>query len=294
MKFGKPTVEELNHLDFELPQDHPDNKNILSGLKNESPEIYVGCAKWGRREWVGKLYPEKTKEKDFLDNYVNHFNSIELNATFYNAKKANMEKWAQRASEGFKFCPKVTRLITHIKRLNNAEEIADYYFEAIQCFGDSLGISFLQLPENFGPKKFEVFQSFIEYLPNPTPVCIEFRHADWFGDPVVFDETFNLLVENNIGSVITDVALRRDCVHQRLTTTTAFIRFNGYDLHPTDNPRMNAWVDRLENWINNGIEKIYFFMHQEDEANTPVSADYIISKLNDKLGLNIKRPAFNS
>ena len=294
MKFGKPSKQELDNIEFSLPYDHPENTIILPGTKCVNPKIYVGCAKWGRAEWVGKLYPDKTKEKDFLGNYVSHFNSIELNATFYNAKKANMENWAVKAPDDFKFCPKVTRLISHIKRLKDAEDITEYYFDAVKSFGKSLGQCFLQLPENFGPKKFDVFTNYIESLPAGTPVSIELRHKEWYSDEVVFNEMANLLQENQIGIVITDVALRRDCLHQRLTTKSAFIRFNGYDLHPSDNMRMDEWVIRLGNWIDNGVEEIYFFMHQEDETHTPVSADYFISRLNKVLNLEIKRPNFIS
>jgi len=74
--------------------------------------------------------------------------------------------------------------------------------------GENLGTCFLQVPENFGPKKFDVLTSYLEHLPSDFPVNIELRHADWFDDPVVFDEAFSMLEETGKGSVITDVAGR--------------------------------------------------------------------------------------
>lgn len=293
MRFGKLSQKELDGLDLSLPPDHPGTTKLLADRKKEdSPGVYVGCAKWGRKEWVGQIYPEGTKDKDFLSEYVKHFNSIEINASFYNAKRTNFEKWAEEGVEGFKFCPKVTRLISHIKRLNNAEEITDYFLDAIQIFGDNLGLSFLQLPENFSPGKFEVFQNFIEYLPDDTPLSIELRHPEWFSDEVVSNETYDLLQSNNISLVITDVAGRRDCLHQRLTTPETFIRFNGYDLHPSDYSRMDEWALKIKDWLDAGLKSCYFFMHQEDEKNTPISADYMIKKLNEVCDLDLKRPDF--
>jgi hypothetical protein len=72
MKFGTP--EDLNRADLTLSHDHPQTEKILPGLpKTSDPaQVYVGCAKWGRKEWLGKIYPEGTKEKDFLENYVQH------------------------------------------------------------------------------------------------------------------------------------------------------------------------------------------------------------------------------
>ena len=87
MKFGKVDIGELEDLDLNLPEDHPDTKLLLSKQQKSIPSVYAGCAKWGRKEWVGNLYPEGTKDKEFLDHYVQHFNAIELNSTFYGTKK---------------------------------------------------------------------------------------------------------------------------------------------------------------------------------------------------------------
>ena len=81
MRFGKVSKDELDVLDLGLPSDHPDTSAVLPGKTEVAPKIYAGCAKWGRKEWVGTLYPEGTKDKEFLDNYVNHFNAIEINST---------------------------------------------------------------------------------------------------------------------------------------------------------------------------------------------------------------------
>ena len=81
MEFGRIPEEELDKIDFKLPPDPLFNTQILEGKAMADPKVYVGCAKWGRVEWVGKIYPPKTKEKNFLGEYVHHYNSIELNAT---------------------------------------------------------------------------------------------------------------------------------------------------------------------------------------------------------------------
>ena len=63
MEFGRVEPEELNNVDFSLPKEPAFNKNILSGKRNKDAKVYIGCAKWGRTEWVGKIYPEKQKKK---------------------------------------------------------------------------------------------------------------------------------------------------------------------------------------------------------------------------------------
>src|ERR1700712_4770263 len=98
MEFGRVSETSLNKIDFKLPADPAFNKKILKGKAAKDPKVYLGCAKWGRKEWVGKIYPPKTKEKDFLDNYVHHYNSIELNATHYKIYDfETIKKWSDKA-----------------------------------------------------------------------------------------------------------------------------------------------------------------------------------------------------
>lgn len=75
MDFGR--VPNVDVVDFSMPPDHALTNQLFKDLKKKKkgkPEIYIGCAKWGRKDWIGKLYPPKTKEADFLKHYVEHFN----------------------------------------------------------------------------------------------------------------------------------------------------------------------------------------------------------------------------
>src|SRR5437879_2158982 len=108
MEFGHLPSEELGSVDLSLPKDSAFTKQTLSLAASDSiPLIYIGCAKWGRKEWVGKICPNGTKDANFLDHYVNHFNSIELNATHYQVYgPSTIAKWAAKANNhDFKFCP---------------------------------------------------------------------------------------------------------------------------------------------------------------------------------------------
>lgn len=86
-----------------------------SGDPNAKLKIYYGANKWGAVEWIGKIYPEGTKEKDFLSHYVEHYNSIELNATHYKPYTSeDVKKWADKAEgRDFLFCPKFPQSISH-------------------------------------------------------------------------------------------------------------------------------------------------------------------------------------
>lgn len=290
MKFGTPEhLEELDQLDLTLPPDHPDN--AARTISADSFDLFTGLSVWGDDAWVGDLYPEKTKKKDFLENYFNHFNSVELNSTFYNIKKTNMQNWAEKArGQSFRFCPKFNRRISHIKRLKDeVYELTDYFVEMCLSFGDNLGCTFLQMPENFGPKWFDRLKGFLEHVPKEFPVAVELRHPEWF-EGEVFDETFAMFRELNRTAVITDTALKRDIIHQRLTNNRVFVRFAGYRDHPSNQTRLTEWVGRLKTWRDLGISEVYFFCKHEDEAFSPHTARHFISRANDELGVNLRDP----
>lgn len=291
MKFGHISEDEQEILDFHLPADHPDTTHLLNGIEiKKTVNLYCGCAKWGRKEWEGMLYPEKLKEKDYLKEYVKHFNAIELNSTFYNIKKNNIISWSEQAPEGFKFCPKISRRISHIKRLKIEDDFLDFFVNTTSLMGDNLGMAFLQLPENFGPKWLERMEEFFKLIPKDYPLAIELRSEDWFNDSNIYNETFELFKQYNKCAVITDVGGRRDILHMRLTTPVAFIRFVGYGINNITYQRLDEWVERLKKWIDMGLREIYFFPHQEDETFTPVSCHYFIKKMNEKCNLNIHLP----
>src|SRR6202012_1813545 len=296
MEFGRVTPGELMEVDFTLPPDTNLTTATLQSAKNTAPlQVHVGCAKWGRKEWIGKIYPPKTKDANFLDEYVKHFDCIELNATFYNLYPAStISKWKEKAdsSPGFKFCPKFSQSISHIRRLKNAEDMTTQFYEGILAFGDKLGPLFLQLSDNYTPKSFPELKAYLEHLPKDVPVFLEVRHKEWFAVPEIRDNLFNTLHALNIGAVITDASGRRDCVHMELPTPHAFIRFVGNSLDRTDYKRVDDWVERISQWSDQGLQSCWFFMHQHDERYSPELADYVSEQLNKKLGLELQRPQF--
>ncbi len=294
MDFGKVPVEELLNIDFSLPKEPAFNKTVLPGKPVKSPKVYIGCAKWGRTEWVGKIYPPRAKEKDFLDHYVHHYNSIELNATHYKVYgEAGIKKWtAKAAGKDFKFCPKMYQGITHRGSLKGKNFITNEFFRGIVAFEEYLGPIFIQVSETFSPKRKEELFEFLQTMPSDLQFFMEVRHPDWFKKPEITQELFTRLKEMNIGAVITDTSGRRDCAHMYLTLPKVFIRYVGNSLHDTDYIRIDEWVGRMKYWLKNGLEELYFFMHMHDEATSPELTIYLVDKMNKELGLNLVKPKF--
>jgi len=294
MEFGRVPENELNAVDFSLPPEPAENKKVLSGKKQEDQKVYVGCAKWGRLEWVGKIYPPGTKEKDFLQHYVQHYNSIELNATHYKiyGPKAT-GKWKEKAAgKDFLFCPKMYKGVTHFGKLTGKDFLTTEFLRGVLAFEEHLGPIFIQVSDAYSPKRKDELFEFLRSLPTDVQFFLEVRHRDWFGKPDITKEFFTTLHELNIGAVITDTAGRRDCAHTHLTVPKTFIRYVGNSLHPTDHTRIDAWIERMKYWLDNGIKGLYFFMHMHDEATSPELTVELVDKMNAACGLNLIKPKF--
>ena len=292
MHFGSDEID-IQQLDFTLPADTAMTSAVLEATKGVNKfEAHVGAPKWGYKHWLGKLYPKGTKDTDFLIEYAMHFNTVELNATFYGLQPADrMAAWRQmvKQSSDFRFCPKFPQSISHIRRFRNTDDITKEFYKSVSAFGNHLGPLYLQLADNFTPKTFHDLKTYLMELPKEIPLFVEARNKNWFAEPEYRDSLFNLLMELGIGSVISDTAGRRDCVHMELTTPHAFIRFVNSRDEGTDLKRLDEWVKRLKSWKEQGLKSLWFFIHAGD---TPALMffEHFIPKLNSALGISVQLP----
>ncbi|MHA4896252.1 DUF72 domain-containing protein [Pedobacter sp. PWIIR3] len=294
MDFGKVADHEIKNVDFTLP---PDGSQTAITLANRekvvNPEIRVGCGRFGRKEWVGKLFPTGTQQTDFLTEYARHFDSLEFNSAFYSMpSKYFIQKWRRNLEESgntnFLVLPKVSRDISHISRLSD-DKLMPIFLESIREFGTMLGPIFFQLGDNFGSEGFDDLENFVTLLPNGYTFYTELRNKEWFCDQELRARVLKMLTDHSVGLVITDSSGRRDLVHMELTTPELFVRFvgNGRVARASDFARVDAWIDRIKVWLNLGLEKVYFMVHQHDEYDTPVLANYVIKEMNARIGTNI-------
>ena len=284
MKFGQ--VADPSQIDFTLPKDHPKTKEILAKSKGKDFNIYIGCAKWNKTDLKG-FYPKGTKDE--LTYYATQFNSIELNATFYSLPSVEQVlTWKEKTPENFKFFPKITNTVSHFRRLINVTDVVTDYATSVQNFGDKLGMVFLQLHDNFKPKDFDRVEKFVKDWPSEIPLAIEVRSAEWFEEEN-FEKFSQLLEENNIANIIVDTAGRRDMLHMRLTSDTAFIRYVGANAD-SDYARLDDWLERIKLWKKEGLKNLYFFVHQNVELASPLLSAYFIEKVNAEFGTKIHVP----
>lgn len=291
MDFGR--LPDISHVDFSLPPDDPANAAVLHTFGTGGNAVYTGCPVWGEKEWVGMIYPPGTASKDHLRHYARQFNSIELNTTYYRIPTPQtVAAWKAAASSGFRFCPKIPQEISHTRQLLGCEALTEGFCEVMAGLGEQLGPVFLQLPPFFGPGQAAALEAFVKNFPAGFRLCVEFRNEDWFRNRQELHRVFALFEERGTGTVITDTAGRRDVLHMRLTNATAFVRFTANDLHPTDYPRIEAWVKRLRQWQELGLDELYFFVHSPHHAQMPYLVNYAVEQFNAVCGSGLKPCVF--
>lgn len=288
MDFGR--VSDINNLNFTLPEDHAGTIKVLGGKKASKCSVYVGCPIWSDAGFVGKIYPKKAKSKDFPKYYSHQFNSIELNISHYKALDRDViEYWLDTTSSDFKFFPKVHQIVSHTPLLIHN---VDYMKELIinnKHFKHKLGMPFLQLPPNYDSTKADDLLSFCDEVAL-SRCAIELRNESWYKNEQLLNHICNYFYKNNLTLLLTDTAGRRDVLHQRLTTKTAFIRFVANDLHQTDYTRMNEWITRLKHWIDKGLEEVFFFIHTPTHELMPEIVIYFINEFNKQTRMNLRIP----
>lgn len=287
MQFGK--VANPGAIDFTLPKDAPETAALLKAHAGDAPfEVYVGCAKWNRTDLKG-FYPKGVKDE--LSYYATQFNSIELNATFYGMPTwQQVETWKKKTPAGFKFFPKLTNTISHYKRLIDVQQPVEEFCNAIANFDNKLGMAFLQLHDNFAPKDFDRLKTVLENFPKGIPLGVEVRNEAWFANANVGKTYCALLEKLGMANIIVDTAGRRDMLHMRLTSPVAFVRYVGAN-HPSDVTRLNDWLTRIKKWRKEGLQKLYFFVHQNVEMESPLLATHFIEQVNKAFKLSLPVPA---
>ena len=142
---------------------------------------HIGCSGFHYKEWKEVFYPKGVPQRLWLDHYCKHFNTLELNVTFYRFPQlAFLLNWYQKTPAQFSFAVKAPRLITHYKKFDGVESLlSDFYGSIQEGLKEKLGCVLFQLPAQLSYSE-ELLQKITNQL-NPSFVnVVEFRHASWW------------------------------------------------------------------------------------------------------------------
>jgi uncharacterized protein YecE (DUF72 family) len=231
----------------------------VSPVGEASRELRIGCSGWNYPHWrAGVFYPPRLPPRDWLKYYALHFDTVELNTTFYRLPaRAVVARWVSESPPGFICSVKISRYITHIKRLRDVAEHLPLLYERIDPLlrSPKLGPLLWQLPPTFryDPDRLE---GALEHLHDGRRHAFEFRHPSWFRE-----ETYSLLRKHRAALVIADRPTVNTFQTHELTADFTFVRFHGGTRGRNGNyshSELAEWAERLDRWSKQADVFAYF------------------------------------
>lgn len=142
--------------------------------------VLIGTSGWQYKSWKQRFYPNNVTQNSWLDYYVSRFQTVEINNSFYRLpSEENFSKWANSAPDDFIFASKISRYLSHAKKLKEPQEPIFRFLNSTKGLGDKMGPVLIQLPPNF-EVKLDALDEALSYFPSKVKVAVEFRHSSWF------------------------------------------------------------------------------------------------------------------
>lgn len=241
---------------------------------SQASRVRVGASGWTYPHWKGRFYPQGLPAKSQFAFYAAHFNTVEINGSFYRlpSEKA-VRGWAERAPAGFVFAWKVSRFITGAKKLKDVEEPVKLVFSRMAPLGAALGPALFQLPPQLRAN-YDRLAAFLPLLPPSPRTAIEFRHPSWYAP-----EILRLLAEHDVALCISDHHAAP--APWELTASFVYVRGHGpggryFGRYPGD--ELDRWAAAIRAWRARGIDA-YVYFDNDIEAAAPIDAQALRAKL---------------
>lgn len=236
--------------------------------------IRIGTSGWSYEHWKGIFYPHRLGADAMLAHYAEHFDTVELNSTFYRLPaESTLRRWAETVPTDFRFAVKASRYITHIKKLKDPQDSVSLFLERVRVLGDHLGPILFQLPPRFHYNG-ERLRALLDVLPHDLEYTFEFRDPSWFND-----ESCALLVEHGAALCFYDLAGQG--APETLTGGFVYVRLHGpeeaYAGH-YDEAALDHWTDSLTARADEG-RPCWCFFDNDAEAWAPRDARSLQQRL---------------
>ena len=231
----------------------------MSPDRDSAHVIRIGCSGWNYAHWRhGVFYPERCPPARWLRYYAQFFDTVELNSTFYRLPRTSaVARWVAESPVDFVFAVKVSRYITHTKRLVDTDEHLPLLLGRIEplLHSPKLGPLLWQLPPTFR-RDDERLATALAAFPPTLRHAVEFRHESWFAPDVMA-----MLRERNVALVIADRPEIASFQTHELSADFTFVRFHhgSRGLRGNYSEReLDEWAERIRGWSERGDVFAYF------------------------------------
>lgn len=222
-------------------------------------KVYIGTSGWHYKHWLGTFYPQDLPAKEMLSFYAQHFDTVELNNTFYRLPSpATFDSWRDHSPTRFLFAVKGSRFITHMKKLKDPESSSAKFFLGAERLGNKLGPILFQLPPRWNVNV-ERLSDFLGVLPKQNKYVVEFRDDSW-----MLKEVFEVLRQHNAAFCIHDLGGQQTPLE--LTANFAYLRFHGpgsakYSGSYSERA-LKEWADKIADWQER-LKAVYVYFNND-------------------------------
>ena len=225
-------------------------------------KVRIGTSGWHYKHWLGGVfYPEGMRPSEMFQFYARHFDTVEINNSFYRLPTATtFDNWRESSPSNFCYAVKASRFITHMKKLKDPETSSAKFFHVADRLGRKLGPILFQLPPRW-KLNLERLEEFLHMLPGQHQYAVEVRDETW-----LVSEVYKLLRKYNAAFCIHDFADMK--VPREITADFTYIRFHG----PTSAKYWGSYADRelraWANWIkeHRKLSSIYAYFNNDPEG----------------------------
>lgn len=246
----------------------------------EMAKCYIGTSGWSYKGWKGSFYPEDIKSKEFLEYYQEHFNTVEINSSYYRLPgEKTVKNWAARSPAGFVYSVKASRYLSHVKKLKDPEEPVGRFMEIYKLFGEAAGPVLLQLPPNFVPEPGRLEKAIDEFYKHDKnlKLAVEFRNPDCYQGSltgILNDRKASMVIHDMKESGIEEPDDRAPFIFKRYHGPGEKKYAGNYSEQQLEQDAV-----KLKKWLSQGKE-VYVYFNNDSEGFAPWNA----LKLNELIG----------
>ncbi|MGH2752036.1 MAG: DUF72 domain-containing protein [Actinomycetota bacterium] len=217
--------------------------------------MFLGTSGWHYKDWRGRFYPKGVPQREWLDFYSRSFATVESNNAFYRLPEGErFDVWRQTTPDDFVMAVKMSRYLTHIKRLRDPEEPVSRFLDRVRHLGGKLGPVLLQLPPTLGCDH-DLLDGVLAQFPRRVRVAVEFRHESWW-----VDQTRRVLEAHRAALCLADRDSKPVAPLWR-TADWTYLRFHSGAASPPGcygRTALASWVERLREVFGDVDSYVYF------------------------------------
>ena len=240
----------------------------MSANARDQGKVHIGTSGWHYKHWLGPFYPSKLPTSKMLSFYLERFDTVEINNSFYRLPAATaIEGWCRETPPGFCFAVKASRYITHNRKLNDPKETVQKFMFVVEKLERRLGPILFQLPPAW-KLNLERLENFLSGLPRSHRYVFEFRNPTWN-----VPELYEVLHRHNAAYCMYELAGFQSPI--QITADFTYVRLHGPGANKYQGdygePALRTWAQRINAWSRE-LRHIFVYFDNDQAGYAPKNA----------------------